>query len=1005
MARLATAQRRIAAAGPVAAAMAQAAAQALIDLVGATGSVVSLRDGDELIARGVAGTIGPALGSRMPRRGSLAGLALATGDTQVCTDAAHDPRTDPARSAATGVGSSVTVPMRHADEIFGALQALAQGTGAFSAQDVELVELLADAVALRMGAALATASRSEISHQLQVADELRGTVFEALDSGLVVHDSDGSVVAANLAAATILGATPGSLVGDHRLDDGFAALRPDGTAWPAEEHPTRLALQTSQAQRGLVMGVDTPDQGRRWLSVTALPIQHRHVPVESSSRHSGVVTVFADVTATVAAQASLLDTSRRLIAAQSLTGLATWEWDVPSGVLVWSDQMFRIVGLEPGGVTPTIDLWLSFLHPEDRDECASLSNKAIEQVRGYENVFRICRTDGAVRVLHAWNDVVAGPDGRVSRIWGATLDVTERTSAAQLLVERENQFRVAFDNAPIGMTMISLDEQTRGRIVAANPQFARMVGRTVAELASLTIGELTHPDDIDHDLAAELAILAGESATSSFEKRYVRPDGEVVHVWVTSSAARDDRGVPQYLLAHSMDITDTRRAQAELERLARTDTLTGLANRATLDSRLAACLDQLRWRPGRVGLVLADLDRFKLVNDSLGHEVGDALLVEAARRISRVVRAGSLVARLGGDEFVVLDDRMRGPDDALSLAGRLVEALREPYDLGAAGILVRTASVGVAIADRFDQTPAGVLRNADLALYAAKDAGRDRYALYDDDLHAQAVRRLDAEGRVRRALVEDRLRLYLQPILDARTGKLVGSEALVRIRDTDGTVLTPGAFIEAAEESGLIVDIDAWMAATGVAHLAGWQADPRTRGLTLGVNVSARSLVAPRFLQSFGEAITAHAIDCSALRIELTERSLFDASTPVHAALDSLRDLGARLGLDDFGTGYSALAYLPRFDLHFLKIDQSFVAETEQDPRARTVIRAIVDLAHAHDLLVVAEGVETPGHLRAVRDAGVDLLQGFLLGPPTPADRFDAFAFPYDVTAGASADL
>jgi diguanylate cyclase (GGDEF)-like protein/PAS domain S-box-containing protein len=606
-------------------------------------------------------------------------------------------------------------------------------------------------------------------------------------------------------------------------------------------------------------------------------------------------------------------------------------------------------------------------------------------------VVRARHADGGYRLL--WNqcDLTVDESGEPLTLWGTTQDVTGREESAQALAASEQHFRIAFDNAPIGMSMISLVPETAGMYLRANDAFCQMLGYHGDELVTLSMADLTHVDDVERDTEYFERILRGETRAVAFEKRFRASNGETVYAWLNSAVAQDPQGAPLYLISHAVDITERRKEQAELERLALTDTLTGLANRTLLNDRLDQALARLQRDSTCAALLLLDIDRFKLVNDSLGHQVGDALLVEVASRIEAVTRADATVARLGGDEFVVLTEGMRSPAEAHAVAVRLLDTLRQPYTLSpTAESIVATVSIGISVAASADRSPTDLYREADLALYRAKDAGRDQYALFDDELRARAVARMESESLLRRAIADDLLVPVYQPIVDLAEGRILAVEVLARIDDPELGLTLPAQFIDVAEETGLIVEVDARMFELAVGQFARWTSgDGGLQLRRLSVNVSARSLEDPLFVDRLRKAMAWYGVEGSSIRIELTERSLLTTSPTVRDSLNRIAEIGIALGLDDFGTGYSAMAYLQRFQLQFLKIDRSFVSRLGHSLRDDAVVAAVIDLAHAHELLVIAEGVETPAQLELLRTMGCDRAQGYLLGRPMGPDEID----------------
>ncbi len=549
--------------------------------------------------------------------------------------------------------------------------------------------------------------------------------------------------------------------------------------------------------------------------------------------------------------------------------------------------------------------------------------------------------------------------------------------------ESSEQLRVAFDHAPTPMVMVSLEPTQLGRLVRANAAFTELLGYQPGDLVGRDPATWT----AGPDLAAtweRLRGLADESADSgSYEKRYLRKDGSVVHTWVTTAVVRSAQGAPQFAIAHVVDETERRRHEHELERVALTDHLTGLANRSTIEGHLADALARLeRAGSGVLGVLMLDLDGFKLVNESRGHTVGDQLLVEVARRLTEVTRSDTTVARLGGDEFLLIE-RAVGPAEVRSLAERVLEALRAPYPITSGESLQTTASLGIALAWRHTRSPDDLLSEADLALYEAKDRGRDRFAVYDDGLRTHILDRVETEARLRRALRDDGLQVVLQPVVDLRHGTTVGAEALIRLHDPDHGELGPDTFIHVAEASALIVDLDTWVV-DEVVRLLG--ADARKEFPLLperiAVNVSGRTVEHPTFVARVRDALHREGVAGGRLLIELTESSLLADKPSVRDCLSALDALEVRVGIDDFGTGYSALAYLERFPLSFLKIDISFIRQLGTNLRANAVVAAIIALAHAHGLVVTAEGVENESQAAALRAMACDNGQGWLFGRP-----------------------
>ena len=436
---------------------------------------------------------------------------------------------------------------------------------------------------------------------------------------------------------------------------------------------------------------------------------------------------------------------------------------------------------------------------------------------------------------------------------------------------------------------------------------------------------------------------------------------------------------------------DRSRAQDRLAHQAMHDVLTGLPNRTLLLDRLSGALARSGGDRGVVAVLFLDVDRFKVINDSLGHSVGDQLLVAFADRLREAVRPDDTVARFGGDELVVVLERVTSMDEVRGVAARIEASLRAPFQLGESEVVL-TASIGIAVGEGPKDTPESVLRNADTAMYRAKERGRDRIELFDDELRARAVNRLLFENDLRRALRREELVVHYQPVVDLGTGGIIGVEALVRWDHPRRGLVPPDAFVQLAAETGLIVPLGRLVLEQAVADAARW-ADGHpglATELLVAINVSPRQLAATALAADVQRVCAQHGWPLHALALELTETELVADADVAHRALAELSELGVRLCVDDFGTGYSSLSYLHRFPMDIVKIDRSFVASIGREASGLAIATGVVSMAHALDQVAVAEGIEAPEQLAALRDLGCDWGQGFLFSEPVDAAGIDA---------------
>ena len=427
-------------------------------------------------------------------------------------------------------------------------------------------------------------------------------------------------------------------------------------------------------------------------------------------------------------------------------------------------------------------------------------------------------------------------------------------------------------------------------------------------------------------------------------------------------------------------------AQLELLRQAQTDALTGLPNRTLLLDQISSYVHE-SWRPDREPtLYFVDLDRFKNINDSLGHSAGDEVLRIVADRLLGAVPQEAMVARLSGDEYVVLDPTTRSLSSASALAERLLSVFREPIALPQGDVFV-TASIGVSSIDSMAAKPEDVLRHADTAMYRAKDSGRNCMAFYDESMHERIAHRLSVETALYRALDRRELRLFHQPILDLDTGEVVGFEALMRWQQGDGTIVSPAEFIPIAEDTGTIIPIGAWALLEALTQLRRWIDDGVcSPTATMSVNVSPRQLADPNLPAVVNEALARSGVDPSLLWIEITESVMISEPELALSTLQKMKALGVRVALDDFGTGYSSLSLLQRFPLQRIKIDRAFVQGVADNPSDRALVRTIVAMGTSLGLDLVAEGVESLHQMQVLHELGCKKAQGYLISHPVPAD-------------------
>jgi diguanylate cyclase (GGDEF)-like protein/PAS domain S-box-containing protein len=832
---------------------------------------------------------------------------------------------------------------------------------------------------------------------------------DAAHDAFVAFDSSGLIRSWNTAAARLFGYRT-----EEALGQPTTMLVPEAQA----------AAQQARIARALdgerINGVTA--QGRRRdgtlapLKMTLLPAQGR-----------GGCVIVRDLTEEHLAQVTLSEAEFRLREAQELSHVGLWLWDAASDSLQISDELYRIHGISPLEFDGTMAAYMTYTHPDDRDTLAAAMAKSLRSGEGYEQEYRIAKPDGTIGWIYSRAQVVTAPGGASAGLRGVAQDVTDRKRAAEslrdqaALLELLRQMAVAANEAtdleqalrvcvrdvclhtgwPVGEVVFidsghapaswnvhTADAERFGQVVETSQSAAPEMSGPMASALQTGRPLVASTGGPDADATSRAALVSG------LDTVVVLP--LIVGREVVAVLRFFGRGQPDERLVITVwdganqlgRVVERARSRDELSHQALHDSLTGLPNRTLLMDRLGRALAHQARARHQVALVFLDLDNFKLINDSLGHEAGDELVIEVARRLDKILRPEDTAARLGGDEFIVLCDQLEKEEDAVNVAERILVAVSEPISLRGHPETVITASAGIAIASAPGITPEALLRDADLAMYRAKEAGRGRYQIFDSAMHRRANERLTVANELRSAISDGQFRLLFQPQVDTMTGEMLGVEALIRWQHPTRGLIGPLDFIPVAEESYLIIPLGDWVLTEACRQGARWQDEyPQRKPLKLCVNVSAKQLARAELVADVACALKESGLAPSSLCIEITESVLMSDVELFLQTLVGLKVLGVAIAIDDFGTGYSSLAYLRRYPIDVIKVDKAFVDGLEDsDPKPTAVVAAVINLAHALGVVALAEGVETEAQHGALERLGCDQCQGYYFGKPAPPE-------------------
>lgn len=817
----------------------------------------------------------------------------------------------------------------------------------------------------------------EILHRalrrVEASQQLQAVTLACAGEAIITTDTLGNVTLLNTAAEKLTGWSQQESRGKP-LAHILKTSAPDGNCPAADA--VQKALTT-----GATVKIE-PDvmlrnrQGAEFfINITAAPIQL------ADQSTAGVILTCQNVTQRRQTEEVMRENEARYARVIEGSDQGFWELDLKTQQLNPSAKYEAMLGYVVGERSLSVDQWPKYVHPDDLAKAMASIDRHLKGISGIHEAEIRCLTKNNEWkwILTRGKIVERDADGRPLLLAGTHTDISERKHSEEALRQAATVFECTQEGVII--TDASM------HIVMVNRAFTLLTGYSASDV----LGKQPSLLNSDCNSSERYSTMRAAIQSSGYWQGELwdrRKSGEIFPTLISINAVRDDTGKTTHYVCVFMDISTLKDSEARLDYLAHHDPLTQLPNRLLLFTQLEHALAKTHRDSSTLGLLMFDLDRFKDINDSFGHLVGDQLLQQVATRLSQRLRSSDSFARLGGDEFTVLLEGLARPEDAARVADEIIEALSEPFHL-LNNIEVRTsASIGISFSTGQPMSAETLLQQADSAMYRAKAEGRGRFQYFSESMTLAARERIDLDSRLRRALEQQEFRVYYQPQVDIFSGQIVGAEALVRWKDPNEGLIPPSRFIPIAEETGLIREIGEWVMQEACQQGKKWR-DAGLPPLILAINISARQLSQGTLANVVDRILSDTGFPPQALELELTESVLMEQKEVAAELFNDLRSRQIRLAIDDFGTGYSSLAYLKRFPFDVLKIDKSFVDDIPHDQDDRKIIKAIIEMGHTLGIKVLAEGVESSEQIAFLQAQSCDLYQGYFRSQPLPAEDFE----------------